>query len=140
MYEDWTSISDIGRTFAGKELTLCAYNAVESAYTETVTHILEEAQVPFLYARGVQNHKRSFGLPREDHTVRREDVASIVGAMLREEFWCRLESNDAFVHVGYDFYLYVGIFRSVETSIQFARRRGLFVEHFVSPYHQEVEG
>jgi hypothetical protein len=138
--EDWISVSDIGRKFAGKELTLAHYKMVESAYTETIAHILEEAKIPFLHARSVSNHKRSFGFPREGNQVKCESIPGIVGAMLREEFWCRLETNDAFVHVGYDYYMYVGVPHPIERSIQFAHQRGLFVEHFVSPYHPEVEG
>jgi hypothetical protein len=53
---------------------------------------------------------------------------------LREEFWCRLETEDRFLHFGYDYYMYVGVKTTCSASITFAREVGLFVEQFDSPY------
>jgi hypothetical protein len=56
--------------------------------------------------------------------------------VLREEFWCRLEGPEAFVHFGYDYYLYVGVPRACPEAEQATRRAGLFVESFRSPYRR----
>jgi len=137
--EDWTSVSDVGRNFLGTVLSPESYKAVELGYTEAVLHFLDEAEVDFLHALGVENHSGADGVPQEGSLVKREDIPAVVGAMLREEFWCRLESSKAFVHVGYDCYMYVGVSHECQNSIKFAHQKGLFVENFISPYHPEVE-
>jgi hypothetical protein len=137
--EDWSSVSDIGRTYSGAMLSPERYKAIESAYTDAVLHFLEEANVDFLNALGVENHSGADGAPQEGSQVKREDIPVVVGAMLREEFWCRLESTKAFVHVGYDYYMYLGVLDECQNSVKFAHQHGLFVESFISPYHPEIE-
>jgi hypothetical protein len=137
--EEWTSVSDVGRTFLGTALSLESYRAVELAYTNAVLHFLEEAEVDFLRVYGVENHGNADGIPQEGSVVERVSVPAVVGAMLREEFWCRLESREAFVHVGNDYYLYIGVSRECPNSVKFAQRQGLFVERFISPYHPDVD-
>ncbi len=137
--EDWTSVSDIGRTFLGTVLSPESYKAVELAYTDVVLRFLEEAEVDFLCALGVENHSGADAVPQEGSLINREDIPAVVGAMLREEFWCKLESTRAFVHVGYEYYMYVGVSQECQNSVKFAHQRGLFVENFISPYHPEVE-
>jgi hypothetical protein len=53
---------------------------------------------------------------------------------LRERFWCRLESRKAFIHVGFDYHMYVGVYHVCPAAEELARRLGLFVESFPSPY------
>jgi len=137
--DDWTSVSDVGSVFSGMELTLENYTAVERAYTETVRRFLEEAAVDFLQANDLDNRAMATGAPQEGSLIKLESIPAIVGALLREEYWCRLESSDAFVHVGYDYYMYVGVTRPCNNSIRFAHEAGLFVEEFISPYHPENE-
>lgn len=55
--------------------------------------------------------------------------------LLREEFWCRLEADEGFVHVGYDFNLYVGVALPCPAAEDLAHGLGLFVEPFTSPYN-----
>ena len=62
------------------------------------------------------------------------DVLVAVGHVLREEFWCRFEGQDAFVHVGYDYYMYVAVPHAVPQAVLLAQQVGLFVEPFESPY------
>jgi hypothetical protein len=57
--------------------------------------------------------------------------------MLRGDFWCRLESAGAFVHVGYDYYVYVGVPVESPEAAALARQLGLFVEPFRSPYSEQ---
>ncbi len=54
---------------------------------------------------------------------------------LREELWAMLVApRRAFVHFGYDFYMYVGLSRATPGALELAKRRGIFVELFRSPY------
>ena len=36
-------------------------------------------------------------------------LAGALRDVLREAFWCRFEAADAFIHVGWDYYMYVGV-------------------------------
>jgi hypothetical protein len=65
-----------------------------------------------------------------------DGAVEAVRQMLREEGWCRLIDDDRFyIHVGWDYYLYVGTSRLCERSVRLAEARGLFVDpDFPSPY------
>lgn len=57
--------------------------------------------------------------------------------MLRERGFCRLEAPaGVYIHVGYDYYLYLGGAVPSDRTIDLATQVGLFVdEDFTSPYH-----
>ena len=139
LQDDWISASDVGGMFLGKELSLERYNAVELAYTSTVLSFLEEAKIDFLQVSDIEYRMNSHDAPQKGSRLRRENIPAVVGAMLREEFWCRLESTQAFVHVGYDYYMYIGVTYECPNSINFARQHGIFVENFISPHHPDPE-
>jgi hypothetical protein len=64
-------------------------------------------------------------------------AASVIRRLLREEFWCRLEGADGFIHIGYDYYMYLGVARQCPGAEALARQAGLFVERFQSPYRDQ---
>jgi hypothetical protein len=68
-----------------------------------------------------------------------EQLAPLIRAVLRSEWWCQFEAPGAFLHFGYDYYMYVGVPVPCPQSIALSCDRGLFVEPFVSPYHRETE-
>ncbi len=57
-------------------------------------------------------------------------------SVLREDYvWCRLSGDDGFfVHLGYDYYLYIGLTRAPEQAVAATRRSGLHVDPFESPH------
>lgn len=60
------------------------------------------------------------------------DFARIV---LREEAWGKLVvPGKAYIHIGQDYYMYIGVPSKCEQSILIAGKLGLFVERFRSPY------
>jgi hypothetical protein len=65
----------------------------------------------------------------------------VVRELLRERGFCRLEAErDVYIHVGYDYYLYIGGEVDCEQTLNVAARAGLFVEtDFTSPYHLNPE-
>jgi hypothetical protein len=131
---EWTSIGDIGRAFSGEVLTEAEYQRVEDAYTVVVIAFLQEAGVTSLKVVGLENHSAiplSFG---EGSILDAVEAGIVLRRVLREEFWCRLERPNAFIHLGYDYYMYVGVPSACPTSEALARRLGLFVEPFRSPY------
>jgi hypothetical protein len=135
--DDWTSIDDIGRPFSGVILTEAEYRRAEDAYVAAAVAFMREAGVPSLAVAGLENHADA-PLPFSDGVILGlDDAAAVVRLVLREELWCRLEGPGAFIHLGYDFYMYIGIPRACPEVEQLARRLGLFVEPFQSPH---VEG
>ena len=63
------------------------------------------------------------------------ELETVVRHLLREALWCRLEDDAGrYIHVGYDYYMYLGVDRNCPESEALAKRRGLFVEEFRSPY------
>ncbi len=132
--DDWTSVSDIGRTFNGNTLTDIEYTRVESAYVASALAFLNESGVPSLTVCRLENRFEAalaFGNGAE---LSLEQIAAILPRMLREEFWCALEAPDAFIHVGYDYYMYLGVPSACPEAQQLATSVGLFVEPFQSPY------
>lgn len=134
---DWTSRSDIGRTFEGTVLTEEAYLNVESAYLFAINAFLTEAEVPHLKVEALENHGHT-RLPkyvRKGGSLSVPQVVRLARFCLRELAWARLSGDEAFVHFGRDFYVYVGVSRPCLASVQEVLTRGLFVESFASPYH-----
>jgi hypothetical protein len=90
-------------------------------------------------AFGVENGRKSPFAPREGQIVLLSELPQMMSRLLREEFWCRLEGPEAFLHFGWDYYLYVGVATFCPTAILLTHQLGLFVEAFTSPYHPQPE-
>jgi hypothetical protein len=134
--EDWTSVSDVGDTFFGKVLTLERYLEVEASHLRVVAAFLEEAEVETTVVRAPERYDAHWW-PGEGDSLSRLETADVVREMLRERAWCRLEGpRDTYVHVGYDYYLYLGGNVSCGRTIALSRDIGLFVDSdFLSPHH-----
>lgn len=131
--DTWTSRSDIGKVFNGALLTHEEYERVEQAYIATAVAFLQESGCTALTVNSLAFH--CTGLWHSDgDRLRLPQIAEAIRDMLREEFWCRLESSDAFVHFGYDYYMYLGVPKDCPNAAAFAYANGLFVEPFESPY------
>jgi hypothetical protein len=131
--EDWCMYSQIGKIFRGIVLTEDEYLRVESAYIATALDFYSEAGQPDIFAMGVEDHKAR-GAPPEGSLVSADRLPVLCRAMLREEYWLRIEGDDFFIHFGRDFYMYLGAPTPCERSLNKARSLGLFPEPFVSPY------
>ncbi len=136
--DDWTSRSDIGQSFGGVTLTEERYVAVEDSYLEAAAAFLKEAGVRELAVVGLEKVGAHGNVPSEGEVVSVEAIPAVVRALLREEYWCRLNGASAFVHVGWDYYMYIGVPTTCRDSERVARELGLFVEEFRSPYADVV--
>ncbi len=134
--EEWIAMSDIGHFFAGKALAEAEYQRVEDAYVTAAVAFLREAGVPSLAVAGLENHAGVPLLFAEGSSLSPAEVGAVVRRLLRGEFWCQLEGGEAFVHVGYDYYMYVGVPCQCPGAVALARHLGLFVESFRSPYRE----
>jgi hypothetical protein len=133
LVEDWCLHSQIGKTFGGILLTEAEYLRVESAFIATALDFYSEAGQPDIFAIGVEDHKTR-GAPPEGLLVSADRLPVLCRAMLREDYWLRIEGDDFFIHFGWDFYMYLGASTPCERSLDKARSLGLFPEPFVSPY------
>lgn len=138
--DEWTSVSDVGRTFGGKVLTKDEYQRVEDAYVAAALSFLRESGQVSLTVQGLENHRQYATDIAEGSELRPEQIEKVVRLLLREEFWCRLEGSRCFLHTGYDYYLYVGVARPCPESLALAKSLGLFVEEFPSPYRIRESG
>lgn len=135
--DEWTSVRDIGRAFAGVILTKPEYQRVEDAYVETAVAFLREARVSTLTVAGLENHAAAPLSFADGSPLELAEVGDVMRRVLREEFWCRLEGAGAFVHIGYDFYMYIALPGPCPVAVALARKLGLFVEPFRSPYGEQ---
>jgi small subunit ribosomal protein S1 len=110
---------------------------VRDVYLEAVRAGLEAAGVERLQVCGLEDHGDAPGSLTEGQWLPVSEAVEICRALLREAgFWCRLEDGDrAYVHVGYDYYLYLGTPVDVGAALAPLEEAGLFVEAgFSSPY------
>ena len=136
--EEWSSYSQVSQVIAGRVLTLDEYLRIETAYVNAATSLLAECGVDALAIRDLENsadyRPDSFEL-REGTRLSGGSLYEALRGLLREEFWCMLEDEHGYyIHVGWDYYLYVGVPCAPSASIEAARAEGLFVEPYESPY------
>lgn len=137
--DEWTSFSDIGRSYNGVELTSAEYERVEDSYITATVKFLIEAGIPQLIVRGLENVEgRAVSFVNGDSLTIKQ-IPNVLRQILREEVWCRLEAANAFVHIGYDYYMYIGVPRPCPTARREAHQIGLYVEDFESPYHSDLD-
>jgi hypothetical protein len=133
--DDWSMFAEIGGTFGGVRLTLAAYLDIEARHLVALASFFEESRTATVTAEGVENAMGTFRVS-EGAELAPVDAIEAVRQMLRDEGWCRLVNGDRFyIHVGWDYYLYVGTETRCDQSVAFAAESGLFVdEDFPSPY------
>jgi hypothetical protein len=138
--DEWTEFTDIGHSFGGVVLTLEEYQRVEAAYVTTALAFLGEAGVSSLVVVGLENAGGGQGVPADGAGISRGQLGPVIERVLRGEFWCKLESPEAFIHIGWDYYMYVGVPRRCPKAARHARKLGLFVEELGSPYREDARG
>ena len=137
--DEWTAFSHIGREFGGQVLTDAEYRRVEEAYVAVALAFLREAGCHALVAQGVENAGGSIYAPAEGERLSLVRLGDVIRRILREEFWCRLQGDNGFIHIGWDYYLYLGVEQECPEARRLAAERVLFVEPCVSPYHPEPD-
>ena len=132
--DEWTSVKDVGRSFAGGVLTREEYERVENAYVGAALAFLDEAGLTSLRVEGLENTRGEWLVFRNDSILPLTQVGDVIRRVLREEFWCRLEGVDGFVHFGWDYYMYIGVAHPCPKARERTVELGLYVEEFASPY------
>jgi hypothetical protein len=147
--DDWTSVSEIGKSFQGSIFTLQQYLDTEDRYVSVVLSFLRESGLSSLTVKNLEKD-----LPRPPQVVNLEladllqemsdlqegelspvEIEKTCRVNLRELIWCKLEKEQLFyVHFGRDYYMYIGSALSCPRSVSDVSSVGLFIEEFPSPY------
>jgi len=149
----WTSYSDVGDIFDGKELLLEECLRVESAYIETAIKLFEYSGLPYLRLTRTKVHEweqkriREEGYPfydpafelidvTEDAIICPKDMRTILQMIFRGFVEASLEWQDKFyIHIGWDFYMYVGTNKTDEVIHDAIHAKGLYIDkNHPSPY------
>jgi hypothetical protein len=131
---EWISFSDIGRPFDSGVLSSEEYYAVESKYVSAAINFFLESETFDLRIVNMETRNSVKINYAECEIISTVHLKGIIQDVLRDILWCRLESNNAFLHFGYDYYMYIGCQNEPTDSIKKALEDGLFVEEFCSPY------
>ena len=130
--DEWISMYDVGRSYNGKVFTFKEYLKVEKSYLDVIEQVMKELDIKTVEVR---QGERIFSALNNSAVNSREEVLMIVKGVLREDFWCKLEAENFFVHFGYDFYMYIGADIDDEKMRKIAEENGLFAERInESPY------
>ena len=130
--DEWISMYDVGKTYDGKLFTFAEYLKVEESYLNVIDIVMNELNVGNVK---VKDGERIFAVLNNSTLDSREEVLMIARGVLREDFWCKLEAKDFFIHFGYDYYMYIGADIDDEKMHKIAEENGLFAERInESPY------
>lgn len=134
--QDWTSVSQLGELWDGRELTPAAYLAIEDRYVRAMERFMAAAGVDDVAVQGLEfwNDVELPGLalppraaPLEGERVPAAEAGNLLRRFLREQAWAELVVAPRFlVHPGYDMRLLIA---SEVTSTELeddVRRSGLF--------------
>ena len=140
LVDEWTAYSDIGQEFGGSVLTREEYLRVENTYVDAAIKLLDECGVSSLVIDSLENHlnyQSNYVALSDGQRLRDESLREGIRSLLRGDFWCRLQDGTrAFIHVGYDYYMYIGVPCPAQNSVRAVQSAGLFVEPFESPYKE----
>lgn len=131
--------SQIGQSFRGVVLTEEEYKRVENAYVKVALAFLSESGIAARRVVGLENSRKYQLEFAEGSLLTPEELSDVFARILRNEFWCRFQADDGFVHFGWDYCMYIGVPRHCPAAEQTASELGLYVEEFTSPYHEETE-
>lgn len=135
-FDDWISISDVGKVCSGKLLTMEEYLRVEDSYLNAISLIAKCNEISMFEVTDLEVDVRGkLGLIyRNGQTLDLQSSLVLARHILREELWCRLQNPKMFVHFGYDYYMYIGSEKPADTELELIRKLGLYIEEQVSPY------
>ena len=139
MKDEWTILKQVGQTFSGVVLTSEEYKRVEDAYVQVALNFLGESGLTSLKVAGLENLQNRTLDFSNDQVLALDRIGEIIRSVLREEYWCRLEVNEGFLHFGWDYYMYIGVAHSCPKAEALAVELGLFVEEYASPVRFNLE-
>lgn len=135
---EWTSVSDVGSVFEDGVLTREECEQTIRHYADCALELLKAAGIQALTILELED----FHLQSPWHSGQKISLSmagEVVQACLEEKCWCMLAADQAFIHFGYDLYMYVGVDLPFGAVRDVCTRCGLFAEVFPSPYCEEKQ-
>lgn len=145
--DDWTSVSDIGKSFVAGALSPEEYINIETAYTNAILAFMKCNNLNSLVITNLSKTMRPikssicsqemidmYRTLKDNQAIDLKDIPAVARLILREHIWGRLLNEKMFVHFGYDYYMYIGSQKTCPITVFQIEQSGLFVEEFASPY------
>lgn len=145
--EEWTSAYEIGNVCNGKIVTVDDYLILENNYVNVAIGILKVSGLDGLRVKESSSRtwdnvsalsKLSLSKPsnfKEGSWLGINEIETVLKMMLREAIHCKLVYPRKFyIHIGWDFYMYIGSNIDVIVASKIATANGLFLEEHKSPY------
>lgn len=145
--EDWIGVSDIGKTFCKKKLTLQKYLQVEDAYAQAIITIMDYLKLESLTLKNFvklrifhpellnQEMLNVYNNSYNNEQIDKTKVHLLTKLSLREEIASTFESNDMFVAFDYDYYMVIATSKEIPDAIRIKiEKSGLFVEDVPNSY------
>ena len=129
---DWISFSDIGGVFHGHTLTQAEYEITEKRFQDVIAFVFRHAKP--VYAEGLEDAEHRCPFVCGADLCEEQDLRTVACGCLRGEYWCRLESDGAFVHFGGDYDLYIGCSHDADALETFVTDLGLNLTEARSEY------
>lgn len=130
---EWSSVADIGRTFCDGVLSEQECRLTINRYCQCAKDILQTAGVDYLTISDLEEYD-SHLLWQNGQVLDLDDIVAVIKDCLWERCWCRLSVHNAFIHFGYELYMYVGCTLQADDLDQICDKHHLFSENRNSPY------
>ncbi len=140
LLDEWTSISDVGKTYQGQTFTMEQYLVAEEKYIRAVGLLMQKTSVNQMKLLDLENHSYKTALNlSEGKTIPISLVSELVKMILREEIWGKLVAKNQFeIHFGYDYYMYfIGKSLTEDIIEELKSIEGLYIEEMPSPYFNQ---
>ncbi|MBE6586008.1 MAG: hypothetical protein E7645_05710 [Ruminococcaceae bacterium] len=124
--DEWTSFSDVGKTYDDVTFTMEAYLDTEKRYTNLVLSIIEIQGVSSV-TLGYLENPRHLSWKHHQKLISTE-IEAFMRDSLRETCWGQITANDFIWEAGYDYYIHVGCSLDQATMANMTLSYGLFVE------------
>jgi len=126
--DEWTEFFEVG-----EKISLEEYEKIENLYIDAAHDLISGDGIKYLSLVGLENRQKT--CPYKDNDkIYCENLKGVIRSLLRGEYWAKLESDKGFIHIGWDFYMYVGTENLNEPAIWKIADNGLYVEQMNSPY------
>lgn len=129
---EWTSISDVGKVFDSGVLTYQQYVQVEQNYIDCCIELLQKSNIPELFVCSPEYYDKGLRFPSILYSE--NEIRRVIMLCLREKCWVKLESDNFYIHFGYDYNMYIGTNLSAICVQEIAKTHNLFCEEKASPY------
>jgi hypothetical protein len=109
----------------------------QGRYIDAAIKLLDECGVSSLAIDALENHlnyQSNYLVFSNGQRLRDESLREGIRSLLRGDFWCRLQDGTrAFIHVGYDYYMYIGVPCPAQNSVRAVQSAGFSSNHLNPP-------